>query len=535
MEELKIIPTLGLKTDVPPDDPSLFEFLTTDGSVVKTHDVGGVNVSYRRRHNTATKSEGYIQWSSSATAQATRCLGLFSIYDGTYRDYFFVDNGRVYYYNTSTFVPTAVNDTSSTVFGSDYNDLYSMIQVGAYLVFADHGEHCPHKWKHGDANLTKLEQGGGTEYKFRFLEVFRRRVIGAYSDQTNGDIEVRWSSDWPSTAITSMTFDSTNQLYVPNDDSIAGIKRLGRDKCFIYSENSIQSLDYLQNYATPFTIRTVIDGQGSVGHHNIVNLGNLHYVYNRNYGFCAFDGVNFPAGGRPISEDIEIDLQDINTEFMDLIVGTYVPLTREIVWTVPMGVAYCDTLLFYHVDSGQWRKENKAMYYVDNWLVYPDYTWNDFIAEIGGTGIWTDAGATATWANYSSQRNRLVYANTDGHLYYQYGENLNTAAIDGYRVEPAMHFGSPGYQKTIKEIWYGLTDVGNFSLHTWHRSGDTIGELLNASWTSLPDLSCNSPSRPVIHIMKSGRYHQLKWGTDGADEKFGINHIVIKYDLGSSV
>lgn len=531
LKEFTIIPTLGLKTDVAQDDNSLFKSLSSDGSVAMTHDTGGVNVDYGRTRNAAVKSKGYIQWSNSANYKATRCLGLFYLNDGTNKNYLEADGGKIFVFD-SNYDPGVMNDAAATTFATTQNYLYSFVQVGEYAVFSDRGAHCPYKWKHADATLSKLEQGGGVEYTFRYLEVFQRRVIGVYSDQTNGDIDVRYSSAWPDTAITSLTFDSGNQLYVPNDDSLTGIRRMGYDKCFLYSNNSIHSLDYFKNYSQPFAIRTIVDGQGGAGHHSIVNLGDRHYLYNKNYGFCEFRGNEFPAGGRPISSDIEATLRDINTAYLDLIVGTYVPLTREVVWTVPLGTSYCDHLLFYNIDTGQWRKEDKEMSYIDNWPMYPNYTWNDLVAELGGAGaVWTDAG-TNTWAYYTSQRNRLCYANTDGHLYYQFGENLNSSDLNGYRIEPAMHFNQPHRHKTLKELWFGLSEVGSFDLHVWYRGGDTLGELVAASWSSMSDLSCDSPSRAFIHCNKTDKFMQIKWGTDGADEKFGVNHIKFKYALG---
>ena len=47
LKTFKILPILGLKTNVPQNDPSLFQFLS-DG-VAATHDVGGVNVDYKSK------------------------------------------------------------------------------------------------------------------------------------------------------------------------------------------------------------------------------------------------------------------------------------------------------------------------------------------------------------------------------------------------------------------------------------------------------------------------------------------------------
>jgi hypothetical protein len=214
MQQFAIKPILGRKTDVPQDSESLFKMIGE--GVALTHDVGGINFDTTRKNNACTKSYGTVEWSNSATAQATKCLGLFMLYDGTNRDHIYFDNGKCYVYDASL-DPVVKEDSGSTTFATDNVDLYSIIQVGSYMVFADRAETTPYKWKNGDANLTKL-CASGTEYKFRYLVNFQRRVIGLYSDQSEGNIDVRWSTDWPTTAITSLNYPAANQLYIPSDD-----------------------------------------------------------------------------------------------------------------------------------------------------------------------------------------------------------------------------------------------------------------------------------------------------------------------------
>jgi len=369
--------------------------------------------------------------------------------------------------------------------------------------------------------------GSGTEYKFRYLETFQRRVIGAYSDQTNGDIDLRWSSSWPGTAIGSLNFPAGNQLYIPNDDAITGIRKMGIDRCYVYSENSIHQLAYLPDYTAPFRLRNIVDGQGSVNHHSIVNLGDRHYFYNKNYGFCEFRGGlgMFPHGGRPISEDIENTLQDMNTAYLDLIVGTFFPLHREVVWTVPWsGDITPSHLLFYNIDTKQWRIEDKVMRYVDNWQIYADFTWNDLATAVGGTGIWSDAGSV-TYAYHTAQRGRLVYANTNGYVYDHSTEALATAALDSYRIEPILSFGDPKRHDLLSEIWFDISVSGGFSIDVSWRGGNTTGEVNDESWTSLGSISCDDNSRPFLPVNQNQRLHQIKWGTDAKDEKFEVNGI----------
>ena len=526
MQSFKIIPILGLKTSVPQNDPSLFQHIA-DG-VALTHDVGGVNVDYKRKFNACTKSWGYSQWSNSATSEATKCMGLFELYDGANRNHIYFDNGKVYYYDTGV-DPVEITASPAVTFANDDIDLYSIIRVGSYVVWADRAEHTPYKWQSGDANSSKLI-ASGTEYKFRYLESFQRRVIGCYSDQTDGDIELRYSTAWPSTAITSLNYPAENQLFIPNDDPIVGIKTLGKDRCFVFGNNSIHSLDYVATYSTPFRLRNVNSNHGCVNHHCVVSLGDRMFLYNSEYGFCIFTGSQL----QPISQAIEIDLQNMNTNYLPQIVGVYVPLTREICWAVPLsGGAANSHLLFYNIDTGMWRKEDRAMRYVDQWRMYDNYTWNDFIAELGG-GSATWPAAPARWGDYTLHKERLVYSNEDGQLYYSFGEDAGGSNIDGHRIEPVLDFGSSERREIVCEIWFGINAIGAYSIDVYYRSGDTLGELDLQSWTSIGSVSCNSPSDPVIYPqgLNAKRLHQIKWGTDLKDEKFEVNYIILKYETG---
>jgi len=525
MKSFKIIPVLGLKTSVAQNDPTLFRGVSE--GVAMTHDVGGVNVDYKRKHNAATKSWGLYQWSNSANAQATKCMGLYELYDSSgNRNYIYFDNGLVYQFD-SGLDQDEITAATPVTFANDDDDLYSIIQVGDYIVWADHGETTPYKWKHDGANSSKLI-ASGTEFVFRYLASFQRRVIGAYSDQTNGDIDIRWSTAWPDTAITSLNFPAANQLFIPSDDPIVGLMPMGRDRCFIGCENSIHSLDYTSNYSTPFAIRTVNSEQGPINHHSIINLGDRSFFYNKYYGFCEFNGQKIT----PISTDIEIDLQSMNNEYLNLIVGDYVPLTRELVWTVPLsGGAANSHLIYYQLDTGNWRKEDRVMRYVNAQRMYDSYTWNDFINELGGgAAVWP--ASPARWGDYTHHKYRLAYANTDGHLYYSFQESaLAGSNLDGYRIEPIMDFGDANRRDIIKEIWFSIGVVGDYSIDISYRSGETVGELIAQSWTSLGSISCNSPADPVLYpALNAKRLHQIKWGTNLNNEKFEVNGITFRYD-----
>ena len=257
LRAFKIIPILGRRSDVAQDDPSLFKGIAE--GVFLTHDVGGVNFDLNRKRNTCTKAKGRVVWSNSATAQATKCLGLFELFDGTNRDRLFFDNGKVYQYD-GALDPQDITGAGVTHQTAN-TDLVRPIRVGSYAVWPDRDDGTtPYIWKNGDANATKLISSG-TEFKFRFLEYFSRRIVGCYSGQTNGDIDIRWTGSLPGPG-SSTSFAAANQLFAPNDDTITGVRRMGSDKCFIYSENSIHQLVFFPDYISPFRVFTLVSEQG---------------------------------------------------------------------------------------------------------------------------------------------------------------------------------------------------------------------------------------------------------------------------------
>lgn len=534
MAEFHVIPILGRRNDVPENHPSLFNFVSNN--VAMTHDVGGLNFDLQRKRQTCSKSYGYSKYSATANAQASKCLGLYQWNDGTRNVAIYIDNGRFFYYD-GTLTPTQVDDASATVFASDAEDLYSFVKMGTYVVFTDKGEHPPQKWQYGDANLTTLIPGGntGAAYTFRYIKVFQRRIIGLYSGATNGDIDVRWTESWPDTSITNLSFPAANQLYIPNDDSITGAETLGLDTFYIYCGNSIQQLVYYPDFEVPFQCYTIVPSQGSTGQDSIVNLGDRHYLFNKDYGFVEYrGGRDFPYGGVSISEKIASDITGMNSLYYNRIVGTYIPLLRKCVWLVNLsGESSPDHLLFYDILSGDWTIEDKAMRYISTWELSPSYTWNDLVADLGGSSsLWSAIQALRTWSYYVASRQRLVYGGTDGYLYYQASEALDTGALDGYRIEPVMDFGDPRLMKLFKEIWFDIGISGSFSIYVYHRMGQTLGELLTQSWTSLGTISCNSPNPPALrNFGKTARLHQIKWGTNGANERFQVSRIIMVYEL----
>ena len=519
MQSVIIQPILGLKTNVPQNDATLF-----NGNA--SHCVDMLNVDFKRTRNSANKTTGASVYTASQNAQKTRCLGLFELIGSSANDHLIWDNGK-FYYIASDRSQTNVDASSAVTMGQNNDALISMVQYGDYVLFTDRSRTLtPYKWKNGDANLTKMILSG-TEFKFSFLESYQRRIIGAYSDQSNGDIEIRWTDALPTWA--SLSFPAANQLYKPGNDKITGIKTFGSNACFLYGDNSIDSVDYYANYTTPFAIRNLVSNQGCTGHHGIVDIGSAHLLFNKFYGFCAYaGGTEFPAGGKPISENIENWISTINPLYYHLIVGTFLPQRKEACWAVPLnGGSTNNAILFYDLSTGNWRKKEINASYIDFWTLDTSVTWND-LSALGYT-TWNDLGSK-TWADLFSSTPYMVHGNTGGHVYLDSSEGNIGAAWDGYRSEPILPLPLQGNARSLLlEIWFSLASVGNYSLYVWYRGGDTIGECVTSGWTALQEVSCDSPSNAVCYTSQNNRYHQIKWGTDAASEPFSVNAIEFKF------
>lgn len=516
MESFAIQPILGLKTDVPQNDPSLM-----NGTAC--HCVDMLNVDLNRIRRSANKTTGVTKYTVSANAQHTRVVGLFELLGSGGTDHIVFDNGK-FYYVASDRSQTNVDAAAPVTFGQSNDALMSMVQYGDYLLFTDRSRTLtPYKWKNGDANLTKLCLAG-TEFKFSYLEKFQRRIIGAYSDQTNGDIEIRWTDALPTWA--TLSFGASNQAFKPGNDSISGIKNFGSNACFLYGQNSIDSIDYYADYTTPFAIRNLVSNQGGTGQHSIVDIGSAHLLFNKFYGFCAYaGGTDFPAGGKPISDTIEDIIGGINPLYYHLIVGTFIPQKSEVCWSVPLGGGSTNNaLLYYDLKTGNWRKKAINAGYVDYWTLDTSIVWND-LAALGYT-YWSDFGLMR-WSDLISSNPYTVHGNTDGNVYMDSGESNAGTAWDAYRVEPIFSLGNK--RSLLLELWFTLASVGNYSLYVHHRGGDTVGECESASWTVLDEVSCNNPSNAVCYLESTKRFHQIKWGSDGASEPFSVNAIEFKF------
>jgi len=520
MDSFKVLPILGLKTDVPQDDLTLFQ-----GNAC--HCVEMANVDMGRQRMASTKSFGVDQYSTPVIASYGVCQGLFEIIGSTQTDNIFFDHGKFYYLDTLAL--TNVDAAAPVSFGTDDGKQMSVIQVGDYAIFTDSDKTLtPYKWKNGDANLTKFIQTG-TEYKFKYLCPFQRRIIGAYSDQTNGDIEIRWTQDWTSSNYwaSAATFAAANQLYKPDNDKITGIKNFGTNTCFLYGDNSISAIDYLGNYLMPFGIRTLVNNHGCSSNASIVDIGTAHFLFNKNYGFCSYlGGSQFPANGKPLSEDIEDVIASIDPRYYDRIVGKFIPTKSSVCWAVPINYASTpNILLFFNILTGQWWSKVIETRAIDFWTIVSTLKWTDLAGL--GYSLWEDFGMMR-WKELFTNTPVMVHGNADGFLYVHSGESNNGNSWNGYRVEPIMSLGDTN-RALLLEIWFGLSSVGDFNLYVQYRGGDTVGECEASTWVSLDNVSVNSPDNAVCYLSKNNRYHQIKWGTSGKNETFAVNSIEFKY------
>lgn len=572
MPKFTVKPLAGRKDDVPPDDRNMLTILDQAGTTAISHEADGENTSYNRQRGAVSKSYGYEEYSNSAITSYSGCNGLYELYDGTNRDNLFFDKGQVFYMD-SNLDPVALTDAiidfdgqtgnfelgetittasggtavvgqmsdagstgtlylqtvvsgslfyddatlsgsvsgyamqngalQTTTYATDPTGLYSMDTYGSYLVFSDNGEHTPQIWRNGDNKLVPLIPiGGGTQYKFKYVVVFRGRIIGVYSDQTDGDLEMRWTNILPN--VQTLTFPSANQLYMPGSDSITGISRLGSDNLYIYTLDSIYMVSYYPDGTPIFGINPAVADQGCASHHSIVNVAGYNYFFNRNLGFVRYDGGARLTEDYVISKNIDGYIRDIDQTYMSRIVGKHIPYTDEIVWLVPGDGGSAD-LLVYDRSENRWTIQDKG-----NSITYID-----------------------AWTVSAGEGRNLVFAKNDGKVYSGTGDTYGAeSSFDGFRIEPIMDFGDKEIMKLLVEIWFGIHTGGNYNLHVYWRGGDTVKEVLAASWTALDTLNLNSPSNPTVYCAKAARFHQIKYGTDGLSEPFSINNVVYTFNVG---
>jgi len=426
--------------------------------------------------------------------------------------------------DTDTGDATVDGTLSTTTFATDNIDLYSIINFGGYMIFADRGEHQPFKWKHGDTYLTPLiTKDAATQYKFRYLMHLANRIVGVYSDQTNGDLDIRYTDALPAWA--TLDFPAANQFYKPEGDAgLTGCAKLGHNTGYLFSEEDITRMDYSSSSGPVFTAIRILRGWGSVNHQAIVSDGINLYTFDKNRGFYKFNGVSEPI---VISDDYEGMINRIPSAYYNLITGKIIPFTNEIAWNIPVDSDSTPSIIiFYNTKTGQWRHENKAARALDTWRTFSSMTWNDLIVLTDD--VWP---TQHTWSWYLNEAPSLVFGNSDGQLYSSTSEGDNASAWEGYRIEPVLPIADGKQFIDIKEIWLNIAEKVNASIDFYWRGGDTVGEVEQEAWTSIGSISMNSPDDPVIYPNKMARLPQIKWGTDLKSEPFSINEIRIGYEI----
>ncbi len=532
---VRIKPLGGTSAKADPADPSLWS-QQQDGSWLSMDVYDPVDATNGYNWDNVTvpgqlrRIMGYANMTSYVTSDYS-CQEYFTLDDGENRNRIAIIGGVVHalpttlavgsIYETSAVHP-GTTSTFSTVFQK--TGLVSAIQYGAYAVISDLTT-TPYKWRHGDAYLSKLIQVGH-EYKFKYLEQFHQRIIGAHSDQDNGNIDIRWTEALPS--MTTLSFPASNQIYKPdNDIGITGIKRMGDMACLVYGRQSIHILDYQPDYAIPFSLYAQVSGTGTDSHWSIIDTGNAHYFFDRDKGFVAY------AGGRDylvISDAVEPLLDTIDQSSYGIIYGKPIPYSPEIVWAVPLNrSSYPNALLYYNTATKQWRRSNipTTAFLFDQ--IHSRYTFSQL-----GTAYGKWSSATGQFSSYQTTSNRMLFAVPGGaavgKVYFRYmdGDNFNGSAFSAWRIEPIMFQPDATKTKRIQEIHFIGPTSGNFNIDVYWRTGQSEQAVNAASWTGIGSASQLSTGSQVLYMDQSGRFHQFKWGTDGADEGFKVSEIIIK-------
>lgn len=525
--ELTILPTGGLNLKSDPADQSMFTFMDKEGTIITTQGAGGSNWETSETHGVCKKAPGITKYNTGDTSTSTddRWQALFLLNDGTNKNLCGVYKGKFYTITTSDI--TKIEEAGGSPVTFDTSVPVTMAQYGAYVVIACIGK-TPYKWKHGDSALTKLILAG-TEYKFKFIEQYHNRIIGAYSDQSNGSIDIRFTNALPT--IASLEFPAANQLYKPDDDiGITGLKRMGNSACLVYGSKSIHSLEYYSDFTPVFQISPQITEIGTNSPYSIVDVGNAHFFYDRDRGFIHY------AGGKQfkvISEPIESFLSTIKDTGLKYIIGEYIPNTSSIIWIVPTwGSSVPNAWVIYDYVADKWYQQDitaTAMEYIETSETYSAMLWTEWMNSYGGIlQTWGATGTDLWTTNLTEKYVRLMLGNTTGYVYARYGDDLDGSDYSSWRIEPILWLPDMERRKRLIEIRMECSETGNYSVDVYHRGGDNKQACMDASWTLLGSISLAATSDMVLYTDQTYRFHQLKWGTDLKDEGFQISKIKLK-------
>jgi hypothetical protein len=523
--ELVIYPWGGLNEKVNEENFSLLSPVGQSATKFISQAVGGSNWENAVKTGCCQKIKGHTAFNEDAIGTGDRTQEIFYLDDGTYQDLLVVYAGKMYTVTSSAVTEVAAASPVTFITGEPI----SLLQYGSYIIIGSIGI-TPYKWKHGDANSTKLiNKGAATEYKFKYFESFHNRIIGAFSDQTNGNIDIRYTDALPN--MSALDFPAANQLYKPDSDiGITGIKRLGNIACLVYGRNSIHSMDFQPDYTPCFSLTSQITGLGTDAHWSIVDMGDSHYFYDRSKGFVRY------AGGREyevISDPIADTLSSILDSKVDLIYGKDIPLSNEVVWIIPAVTSgipqrWC----YYNVKEKKWRIEERtatALCYLESLESYSAMDWETWIDSYGGdTALWS-AASTDLWSVGMILRyNRLVFGNDTSYLYSIMGNDFAGNDFDAYRIEPVLSAPDPSRRKRLQSIEVVSPTTGAFSLDFYWRGGETNQEVTDSAWELLGSVSMASTSTMVLYFDKTEKFHQFKWGTDLKEEPFEVSQFKLR-------
>ncbi len=522
---LTIIPTGGSKVKQAASADEMITSINLAGTKVRTFDAGGYNIDNSERIGECRKAPGYTVWNGTSSATGA----------GTWQNYLMLDDGtnvtptgifrgKFWTFSNAGVVTNVDAGTGTNAVTFSTANPISMIQYGAYAVFGDVAT-TPYKWKYGDANTTKLILSG-TEFKFKYLEKFNNHVIGAYSDQANGNIDIRWTDALPTFA--SLDFPAANQLYKPDTDiGITGLKTMGNLYCLVYGRNSIHNLAYDADGSVLFSAKPLASNIGTDSHFSIVDVGDSHLFFDRNKGFIRFAG---PSNWAVISDDITVWLDAITRAERDRIFGCYIENKNEVCWAIPTGnVIYPNWLLYYNLTTKEWRREQKsvcAMTFAD-YSVYQGMTWTQLSLISPNSPKWPSSGTWEYWLG--GYTGNTLFGGATGYSYWMAGNDYAGSDYGGWRVEPVFSYPDSSKSKRVQELWFGFPEAGAFSVDVLWRTGETEQECMAKEWESIGSVSCaSSAASAALFLDKTAKFHQMKWGTDLKNEPFAVSEIIMK-------
>ena len=549
----KILPILGLKTNVPVDDPSLIKMIGNNAGL--SYDVGGTNITYNRQRNCCTKSLGDDQWSNSAitTPSTPNFMYYFDTFS-TKKNYIFRgDEGYVYdtledpseyplqyitYSNLAngggdgTIVSgdTVTGDTTSTsatvVCGttSSSGSLYIKDVTGGTgnfsasesLTFNSSEEtaDCDSVIQEKDLRPTDAVLYGETV-------IFSAINSGAHSGMTpfiwtSGDGE----NFYPlitGTDATLYVFKYINEWY----NHIIGLHTSETN-----GEGSIRWTEALpsgSNLTFPSANQIYKPGNDEIT--GSAKFGrNLFLVYGRN-SICKLD--YYPSATPAFGATMLID--NLGIEDQKCLINAYgshwffnksygfiqyngsgsINTENIISKDIENIIATIDFSKITQITGKHVRGSRQLVWAITTTQAWPDtLLYFDVDSRTWSREDRTDANIIImdSWPDDvgTEDVHKLVFSgSSDGHVYYKNGEVLDSVSgtlFDAYRIEPAMYFHDAKRKKFLKSIWFGIDSGDNAYLDVYYRNGNTVYDLETKSWQFIGSLYLRTDGDSVIHM-----------------------------------